>query len=70
MIQPKLEYISLSGLRVDGRRPAEIRHLKTKFGLFTKVDGSAYVEMGNTKAVAFVYGPREVHQSTTNSATI
>ena len=50
----------MSGLRIDGRRPKEIRHLKTRFGLFTKVDGSAYIEMGNTKVIACVYGPREV----------
>jgi exosome complex component RRP41 len=57
---PKLEYVSLSGLRLDGRRPLENRQIKCRLSLFTKVDGSAYLEMGNTKVIAVVYGPREV----------
>jgi exosome complex component RRP41 len=29
-------------------------------GLFSRADGSAYYEQGNTKVLASVYGPREV----------
>ena len=29
-------------------------------GVFKQADGSAYIEMGNTKALATVYGPHEV----------
>lgn len=29
-------------------------------GLFTQANGSAYIEQGNTKALAVVYGPHEV----------
>ena len=29
-------------------------------GVFTQADGSAYIEQGNTKVLAAVYGPHEV----------
>lgn len=54
------EFISVAGLRVDGRRSEEVRRIRTRFGLFQRVDGSAYYEQGNTKVVAVVYGPREL----------
>eukprot|EP01104_Vermistella_antarctica_P015187 TRINITY_DN4924_c2_g1_i2.p1 TRINITY_DN4924_c2_g1~~TRINITY_DN4924_c2_g1_i2.p1 ORF type:complete len:247 (+),score=61.65 TRINITY_DN4924_c2_g1_i2:207-947(+) len=54
------EYISPEGLRLDGRRPSELRRIKCKLGLFSRADGSAYFQQGNTKAIAAVYGPREV----------
>lgn len=53
------QFISPTGLRIDGRRPLEVRHLACKIGVNAKADGSAYLEMGNTKVVATVYGPRE-----------
>jgi exosome complex component RRP41 len=28
-------------------------------GVFAQADGSAYIEQGNTKALAVVYGPHE-----------
>ncbi|TYZ63549.1 hypothetical protein PybrP1_005222 [[Pythium] brassicae (nom. inval.)] len=54
------EFISVAGLRVDGRRSEEVRRIRTRFGLFQRVDGSAYYEQGNTKVLAVVYGPREL----------
>jgi exosome complex component RRP41 len=47
-------------LRVDGRRPNEIRKIKFNLGLFSRADGSAYFEQGNTKVIAAVYGPHQV----------
>ena len=55
-----LEILSPEGLRLDGRRPHELRKIVCKTGVFTQADGSAYIEMGNTKALATVYGPHEV----------
>lgn len=55
----RLEYVSLAGLRVDGRRPAEVRKLRCRLSVFPKADGSAYLEQGNTKVLAVVYGPKE-----------
>eukprot|EP00270_Netrium_digitus_P005346 TRINITY_DN17031_c0_g1_i3.p1 TRINITY_DN17031_c0_g1~~TRINITY_DN17031_c0_g1_i3.p1 ORF type:complete len:235 (-),score=62.80 TRINITY_DN17031_c0_g1_i3:176-880(-) len=44
-----MEFISPEGLRLDGRRPHELRQLKCEVGVLEKADGSAYFEMGNTK---------------------
>ncbi|KAJ3013749.1 Exosome complex component RRP41 [Thoreauomyces humboldtii] len=53
------EIISPEGLRVDGRRPLELRRVLTRTGVLSQADGSSYVEQGNTKVLAAVYGPRE-----------
>ncbi|GLU00772.1 hypothetical protein SLE2022_181170 [Rubroshorea leprosula] len=55
-----MEYVSHDGLRMDGRRPMEMRQLRAQIGNVAKADGSAVFEMGNTKVIAAVYGPREV----------
>lgn len=54
-----LELVSPEGLRVDGRKCHELRRIICKKGIFVQADGSAYVEQGNTKIVASVYGPHE-----------
>lgn len=50
----------LIGLRVDGRKPNELRKIYCEVGVFSQADGSAMVQQGNTKVVATVYGPHEV----------
>ncbi|XP_070667252.1 exosome complex component RRP41 homolog isoform X2 [Malus domestica] len=55
-----MEYVSPEGLRLDGRRPMEMRQIRGEIGVVDKVDGSAVFEMGITKVIAAVYGPREV----------
>ncbi|GAB2271781.1 Exosome complex component rrp41 [Dionaea muscipula] len=59
-----MEYLSPEGLRLDGRRPMEMRQLRAEIGVVPKADGSAVFEMGNTKVIAAVYGPREVENKT------
>ncbi|KAL6073658.1 Exosome complex component RRP41 [Balamuthia mandrillaris] len=54
------EYISPEGLRLDGRKAEELRKIQCKLGIFSRADGSAYYQQGNTKVVASVFGPREV----------
>ncbi|XP_037426131.1 exosome complex component RRP41 homolog [Triticum dicoccoides] len=55
-----MEYVNpLTGFRVDGRRPNEMRQLKGEVGVVSRADGSALFEMGNTRVIAAVYGPRE-----------
>uniref|UniRef100_A0A061RIF6 Exosome complex component RRP41 n=1 Tax=Tetraselmis sp. GSL018 TaxID=582737 RepID=A0A061RIF6_9CHLO len=54
-----LEYVSPEGLRVDGRRPKELRALSAGLGTLESADGSATFQMGNTKVMASVFGPRE-----------
>jgi exosome complex component RRP41 len=48
-------------VRVDGRKPDELRPVHIESGVIPNADGSAYIEMGRNKIVAGVYGPREMH---------
>jgi len=65
------ELVSPEGLRIDGRRPNELRQIKVKMGLFSRSDGSCYYEQGNTKVLVAVYGPREIsHGSRHDRAVI
>jgi len=50
----------VNGKRLDGRALDEMRPLKIKAGVIPSADGSAYVELGETRILAAVYGPREV----------
>ena len=78
------ELLSDQGLRIDGRKPNELRRcdiyslrdyselhnflrhftvlfrIRCSLGIFAQADGSAYLEQGNTKVLAAVYGPHEV----------
>ncbi len=49
------------GKRLDGRDLDELRPIKMEVGVIKNADGSAYIEWGNNKVFASVYGPREVH---------
>ncbi len=49
------------GKRLDGRDVKELRPIKLEVGIINNADGSAYLEWGNNKIFAAVYGPREVH---------
>ncbi|XP_064297984.1 exosome complex component RRP41 [Phalacrocorax carbo] len=53
------ELLSDEGYRADGRRPDELRKVRARMGVFAQADGSAYLEQGNTKVLAVVYGPHE-----------
>ncbi|MCX8171676.1 MAG: exosome complex exonuclease Rrp41, partial [Candidatus Bathyarchaeota archaeon] len=57
----KIRLIDEKGLRVDGRKPNELRPIKMEVGVLSNADGSAYIEQGKNKILAAVYGPREVH---------
>ncbi len=54
--KPKLV---INGKRTDGRDFDEIRDLKIVASPLKNADGSAYIEWGNNKILAAVYGPRE-----------
>ncbi len=56
----EIKLIDDKGLRLDGRKPDELRPIKIEAGVLDNADGSAYVEWGNNKVMAAVYGPREV----------
>ncbi len=53
--------IDKKGLRLDGRKPDELRPIKLEVGVIPNADGSAYIEQGKNRILAGVYGPREVH---------
>jgi exosome complex component RRP41 len=55
------EKLIINGKRIDGRKLEEMREMEAKVGTFKKADGSAMFRFGNTKAVAAVYGPRNLH---------
>ena len=44
------EWVSPEGLRQDGRRAKELRRVVATLGVLPHADGSARLEMGNTKA--------------------
>ncbi len=49
------------GVRLDGRKPNELRPIKIEAGVLKRADGSAYLEWGKNRVMAAVYGPRECH---------
>lgn len=49
----------VNGKRADGRAFDELRPIKIEVGMLKNAEGSAYVEWGNNKALAAVYGPKE-----------
>lgn len=49
----------INGKRLDGRTPGESRPLKIEAGIIKNAVGSAYIEWGNNKIMAGVYGPKE-----------
>ncbi|XP_065214532.1 exosome complex component RRP41 [Planococcus citri] len=58
-----MDLISDQGLRADGRKPHELRKIRCKLGVFSQPEGSAYLEQGNTKVLAAVYGPHQIRGS-------
>mmetsp|Transcript_14642 Transcript_14642/g.41861 ORF Transcript_14642/g.41861 Transcript_14642/m.41861 type:complete len:253 (+) Transcript_14642:141-899(+) len=62
-----LEHISPEGFRLDGRRVHEPRAVRCSIGSFGRcnADGYAVFELGNTKAIAYVYGPMETRRAQT-----
>ncbi|OVE74563.1 exosome complex exonuclease Rrp41 [archaeon D22] len=47
--------------RHDGRKMEDFRPVEAKVGVIKRADGSAYFKIGDTVAIASVYGPRELH---------
>ena len=50
-----------NGIRCDGRKIDEPRRIMIKAGVLKNADGSAYIEFGDNKILAGVFGPRDVH---------
>lgn len=47
--------------RIGGRKAGDMRPISAKVGVIPVADGSAMFKIGNTQAIAAVYGPRELH---------
>eukprot|EP00891_Asterochloris_glomerata_P004359 jgi/Astpho2/4359/fgenesh1_pm.00066_%23_5_t len=61
-----MEFISPEQLRLDGRRPKELRQLQCEIGVLgQQADGSATFSMGNTKVLASVFGPKQASSRAT-----
>ena len=58
---PDIKLIDENGLRMDGRKFDELRPIKIEAGVLKRAEGSAYIEWGENKVIAAVYGPREAH---------
>ncbi len=68
-----LELINKQGLRLDGRRPEDMRPVRIEAGVLHRADGSCYLEWGGNKVLAAVYGPREAiprHTQDPNKAVV
>ncbi|CAF3656481.1 unnamed protein product [Rotaria sp. Silwood1] len=53
------DLISIEGYRQDGRKSDELRHFRVSFNIIPDADGSCYMEHGNIKLLATIYGPYE-----------
>jgi exosome complex component RRP41 len=61
MSQKPEKLIDKKGLRLDGRKPDELRPVKIEVGVLSNADGSAYIEQGKNKILAAAFGPKEMH---------
>ena len=57
--EAEVTYVDSKGKRLDGRKVDELRPIKITCGVVPRADGSAYLEWGQNKVLAAVYGPRE-----------
>jgi exosome complex component RRP41 len=61
MSNEEIEWVDEDGKRVDGREISELRDTEMEVGVLDEADGSAMVEVGNTRVVASVFGPQDLH---------
>jgi len=61
MENTEVEWVDENGERVDGRMVDELRETKMEVDVLEEADGSAMVEVGNTRVVASVFGPQDLH---------
>ncbi len=65
-----LELLKSQGLRLDGRRADELRRIRCRLGVFGQADGSSSIQMGNTKVLAAVYGPRDARSGANDAKLV
>ena len=47
--------------RFSGRKFEEMRKMEAKAGIIKNADGSGFFKIGETTAIAAVFGPKELH---------
>ena len=50
----------VNGKRIDGRKLKDMRPIEMKVGVINRADGSAFVKIGGSHAIAAVHGPRNL----------
>ncbi len=68
MTEEKIPDYKKDKKRVDGRKMDQLRPMSIKVGVLPNADGSAYLEWGQNKVYAAVYGPREALPKHTQNA--
>lgn len=53
------ELLFIGDIRIDGRKPNEIRELDINMEIIKDSNGSAMISMGETKVIAWINGPKE-----------
>lgn len=61
MADKEIEWFDDEGTRVDGRKADDLRETSMEIGVLDEADGSAMVEIGNTRVFASVFGPQDLH---------
>ncbi len=57
--EAELVYVDKKGKRLDGRSVTDLRPIRLQAGVVPRADGSCYLEWGQNKVIAAVYGPKE-----------
>jgi exosome complex component RRP41 len=65
----RIDFISPEGLRMDGRRPNELRNFSSTLSVLPQADGSAAFSLGNTKVIASIFGPKDSYSSFSSTYT-
>ena len=60
-MEDEIQWFDEEGKRTDGREKDELRPVNMEVGVLEEADGSALVEVGNTRVVASVFGPQDLH---------
>jgi exosome complex component RRP41 len=61
MSEEEIQWFDEDGKRVDGREKDEMRETRMEADVLSEADGSAMVEVGNTRVIASVFGPQDLH---------
>ena len=61
MAEQEIQWFDEEGKRIDGREKDEMRETTMEADVLSEADGSAMVEVGNTRVIASVFGPQDLH---------